>query len=75
MHEDLNQFKRNYVWDLVPKPTSHKSIGTKWVLQNKLDEYNIIIRNKERLVEKGYYQEERIDDDETYALVARLEAI
>ena len=37
MHEELNQFKRNEVWDLVPKPASHKSIGTKWVFQNKLD--------------------------------------
>jgi len=36
MHEELNQFKRKEVRDLVPKPTAHKSIGTKWVFQNKL---------------------------------------
>ena len=75
MHEELNQFKRNEVWDLVPKPASHKSIGTKWVFRNKLDESGIIVRNKARLVAKGYNQEEGIDYDETYALVARLEAI
>jgi len=38
MHDELNQFKRNEVWDLVPKPASHKSIGTKWVFRYKLDE-------------------------------------
>ena len=75
MHEELNQFKRNEVWDLVPKPTSHKSIGTKYVFWNKLDESGIIVRNKARLVAKGYNQEEGIDYDETYAPGSRLEAI
>ena len=40
-----------------------------------MDEHGIVIRNKARLVAKGYNQEERIDDEETYAPVARLEAI
>ena len=75
MHEELNQFKRNEVWDLIPKPASHKSIGTKWVFQNKLDKSGIIVRNKARLVAKGYNQEEGINYDETYAPVGRLEVI
>jgi len=75
MHEELNEFNRNGVWDLVPKPASHKSIGTKWVFQNKLDGSCIIVRNKPKLVAKEYNQEEGIDYDETYAPVARSEAI
>jgi len=75
MHEELNQLKRNEVWDLVPKPTSHKSIGTKWIFRNKLDESGIIVRNKAKLVAKGYNQEEGIDYDETCVPIARLEAI
>nr|KYP53191.1 Copia protein [Cajanus cajan] len=75
MQEELNQFTRNEVWDLVPLPSDHPIIGTKWVFRNKLDEYGIIVRNKARLVVKGYNQEEGIDYDETFALVARKEAI
>ena len=75
MQEELNQFERNHVWDLVPRPNDHPIIGTKWVFRNKLDETGIITRNKARLVAKGYNQEEGIDYEETYAPVARLEAI
>ena len=75
MQEELNQFERNNVWKLVEKPENYPIIGTKWVFKNKLDEHGIIIRNKARLVAKGYNQEEGIDYEETYAPVARLEAI
>jgi len=49
-------------------------IGTKWVFKNKLDEQGVIVRNKARLVTKGYNQEEGIDFGETYTPLARLEA-
>ncbi|KAJ9535272.1 hypothetical protein OSB04_un001631 [Centaurea solstitialis] len=48
---------------------------TQQIFRNKLDEIGTIIRNKARLVAQGYRQEEGIDDDETFAPVARLEAI
>ncbi|GKC59137.1 copia protein [Tanacetum coccineum] len=50
-------------------------VGTKWVFRNKLDENGIVSRNKAILVAQGYNQQEDIDYDETYALVARLESI
>ena len=52
--EELNQFERNDVWELVEKPSDYAIIGTKWVFRNKLDENGIVIRNKVRFVVKGY---------------------
>jgi len=75
MQEELNQIERNNVWELVEKPDNYPIIGTKWVFRNKLDENDIVIRNKARLVAKGYNQENGINYEETYAPVARLEAI
>ena len=54
MQDELHQFERNQVWDLVPKPINHSIIATKWVFRNKLDENGIVIRNKVRLIIKGY---------------------
>ena len=75
MQEELNQFERNQVWELVPRPTHQSIIETKWVYRNKLDEHGEIVRNKPRSVAKGYNQEEGIDCDKTYAPTARLESI
>jgi len=75
MQDELNQFERNKVWKLVSRPNDYQVVGTKWVFKNKLDESGNVIRNKARLVAKGYNQIEGIDFDETFAPVARLEAI
>ncbi|KAJ9545247.1 hypothetical protein OSB04_024954 [Centaurea solstitialis] len=75
MQDELAEFERNKVWRLVERPWGKTIIGLKWILRNKTDENNLIIRNKARLVAKGYRQQEGIDYDETYAPVARIEAI
>ena len=75
MQEELNQFERNNIWTLVGKPIDHSIIRTKQIFKNKLDENDDVVRNKARLVAKEYNQEERIDYDETYAPITRLEVI
>ena len=63
MQEELNQFKRNEVWHLVPRPSDHPIIGTKWVFRNKMDKSGVVVKNKVRLVTQGYSQEEGIAFD------------
>jgi hypothetical protein len=74
MQEELNNFKRNEVWSLVPRPKQNV-VGTKWVFHKKQDEHGVVTRNKARLVAKGYAQVAGLDFEETFALVARLESI
>ena len=75
MHEELHQFEQNKVWHLIPRPLNGSVIGTKWVYRNKINEKDKIVRNKVRLVAKGYNQEFKIDFEESFAPVARIEAI
>ncbi|GJW99093.1 retrovirus-related pol polyprotein from transposon TNT 1-94 [Tanacetum coccineum] len=75
MQEEILQFKLQEVCTLVDLPNKKRVIGSKWVFRNKKDERGIVIRNKARLVAQGYTQEEGIDYDEVFALVARIEAI
>jgi hypothetical protein len=74
MQEELNNFTRNEVWHLVPRPNQNV-VGTKWVFRNKKDEHGVVTRNKARLVAKGYSQVKGLDFDETYAPIARLELV
>ncbi|KAJ9566973.1 hypothetical protein OSB04_002939 [Centaurea solstitialis] len=75
MQDELAEFERNKVWRLVKRPWGKSIIGLKWIFRNKKDENNLVIRNKARLVAKGFRQQEGIDYDETFAPVARIEAI
>nr|GEW19759.1 hypothetical protein [Tanacetum cinerariifolium] len=64
-----------YVWELVPLPEGRHAIKVKWLCKNKTDAENTIIQNKSLLVAKGYSQQEGIDFEESFAPVARLEAV
>nr|GEZ47021.1 copia protein [Tanacetum cinerariifolium] len=75
MQEELDQFARLKVWRKVPRPEGKTIIKTKWIFKNKKDESSLVIQNKARLVAVGYSQQEGIDYDETFAPVARIEAI
>ncbi|GJS24874.1 retrovirus-related pol polyprotein from transposon TNT 1-94 [Tanacetum coccineum] len=75
MQEELHEFERLEVWELVPPPDKAFVITLKWIYKVKLDELGGILKNKARLVARGYRQEEGIDFEESFAPVARLEAI
>ncbi|GJW17413.1 retrovirus-related pol polyprotein from transposon TNT 1-94 [Tanacetum coccineum] len=75
MQEELHEFERLEVWELVPPPDKAFVITLKWIYKVKLDELGGILKNKARLVARGYRQEEGIDFEESFTPVARLEAI
>jgi hypothetical protein len=69
MQDELNNFTRNQVWELVESPKNKNVIGTKWVYRNKQDEHGIVVKNKARLVAKVYSQVEGLDYGETFTPV------
>nr|GFC47808.1 Gag-Pol polyprotein [Tanacetum cinerariifolium] len=75
MQEELHQFDRLAVWELVDRPLCTNVINLKWLWKNKRDEENTVIRNKSRLVARGYVQNEGVDFEESFAPVARLEDV
>ena len=64
---------KNETCESVPRPKDKTVIGTKWVFINKINEKGEVVRNKVRLVCKGYSQQEGINYEETYSPVARME--
>nr|GFC62135.1 retrovirus-related Pol polyprotein from transposon TNT 1-94 [Tanacetum cinerariifolium] len=75
MQDELHQFDRLQVWELVDKPFGKTIIKLKWLWKNKKDKDQTVICNKARLIAKGYAEEEGIDFEESFAPVARLEAV
>ncbi|GKF50465.1 retrovirus-related pol polyprotein from transposon TNT 1-94 [Tanacetum coccineum] len=75
MQDEIHEFDRLDVWELVPPSDSAMIIALKWIYKVKLDEYDDVLKNKARLVAKGFRQEEGLDFEESFAPVARLEAI
>nr|GEW44816.1 retrovirus-related Pol polyprotein from transposon TNT 1-94 [Tanacetum cinerariifolium] len=75
MQVELNEFERLEIWELVPRPDKVMVITLNWIYKLKLNELGGILKNKAPLVARGYHQEEGIDFDESFSLVARLESI
>nr|GEZ20838.1 hypothetical protein [Tanacetum cinerariifolium] len=69
MQEELNEFERLEVWELVPRPDQVMVITLKWIYKVKLNELGGILKNKARLVARGYRQEKGVDFEESFALM------
>ncbi|GJW04344.1 retrovirus-related pol polyprotein from transposon TNT 1-94 [Tanacetum coccineum] len=75
MQEEIHEFERLEVWELVSCPDNVFLIKLKWIYKVKTDEFGGVLKNKARLVAQGFRQEEGIDFEESFAPVARIEAI
>nr|GEY03394.1 integrase, catalytic region, zinc finger, CCHC-type, peptidase aspartic, catalytic [Tanacetum cinerariifolium] len=75
MQEELHEFEHLEVWELVPRSDKVMIVTLKWIYKVKLDELEEILKNKDRLVARGYRHEVGINFEESFAPVARLDAI
>ncbi|GKA18583.1 retrovirus-related pol polyprotein from transposon TNT 1-94 [Tanacetum coccineum] len=75
MQEEIHEFERLEVWELVSCLDKVMLIKLKWIYKVKTDEFGGVLKNKARLVAQGFRQEEGIDFEESFAPVARIEAI
>nr|GEX24395.1 retrovirus-related Pol polyprotein from transposon TNT 1-94 [Tanacetum cinerariifolium] len=75
IQEEIHEFERLQVWGLVLCPDKVLLIKLKWIYKVKTDEFGGVLSNKARLVDQGFMQEEGIDFEESFAPVARIEAI
>ncbi|GKB20475.1 putative ribonuclease H-like domain-containing protein [Tanacetum coccineum] len=75
MQDEIHEFDRLQVWELVPRLDCVMIIALKWIYKVKLDEYGDVLKNKARLVANGYRQEEGIDFEESFAPFARIKDI
>ncbi|GKE18413.1 retrovirus-related pol polyprotein from transposon TNT 1-94 [Tanacetum coccineum] len=75
MQEEIHEFERLQVWELVPCPDKVMLIKLKWIYKVKTDKFGGVLKNKARLVAQGFRQEEGINFEESFAPVARIEAI
>jgi len=71
MQDEHDQFLKNDVWKLMEEPKERKVVGAKWIFINKMDEQGIVVRNKARLMAKGYSQQKGTNYIETHALVSK----
>ncbi|GKF16133.1 retrovirus-related pol polyprotein from transposon TNT 1-94, partial [Tanacetum coccineum] len=75
MQEEIHEFNRLQVWELVPRPDHIMRINLKWLFKVKFDKFGGVLKNKARLVAKGYRQKEGIDFEESFLPVSWIEAI
>ncbi|GJV88060.1 retrovirus-related pol polyprotein from transposon TNT 1-94 [Tanacetum coccineum] len=75
MQEEINEFERLEVWELVPCPDKVILIKPKWIYKVKTDEFGGVLKNNARLVTQRFRKDEGIDFEESFASVAIIEAI
>ena len=74
MNEEIEMIEKNNTW-LTDLPEGKQVVDLKWIYKTKYKEDSFILNHKARLVAKGYSKQPRIDFNETFAPVFRMETI
>jgi hypothetical protein len=75
MDEEMRCIEKNQTWNLVDVPEDKDVISVKWIYKTKQDVEGNVQKYKERLVARGFTQQPRIDYNETFAPVARMDTV
>ena len=75
MQVEMATLKKKHTWDLVKAPPGANIMGSMWVYDIKWDGEGNRIKDKARLVGKGYTQQLGVDYNETWAGVTRLKSV
>ena len=67
--------EKNHMWDIVDLLEGKNCIGVKWIYKTKFNEKGEVEKYKAKLVAKGFAQQPRVDSNETFALVSRLDTV
>jgi hypothetical protein len=75
MEQELASVEQNRTWELVSLPAGYRPISLKWVFKLKKNELGVVIKHKDRLMARGFVEQEGIDYDDAFAPVARMESV
>lgn len=75
MAEEIKVIERNGTWKMVDLPAGKNVTGLKWIFKTKFAANRRIQKYKVRIVAKGYAQQQGIDFEEVFSLVARFETM
>ena len=75
MNVEIQALERNNTWEIVDLPKGKKPVGCKWVFTIKYKPDETLERYKTRLVVKGYTQTYRIDYQEIFAPIAKMNKV
>ena len=75
MKDEMTSMSENKVWSLEDLSNGCRPIRCKWVFKTKRDAKGQVERYKERLVAKGYNQQEDIDFKESFSPVATKDSL
>jgi hypothetical protein len=75
MKTEMDAVEKNRTWELADLPRGHRAITLKWMFKLKRDEASVVIKHKDRLMARGFMQQEGVDFNYAFDPVARMKSV